>query len=93
MCELKEATVELFGRDDKPLPVPVFYRGAITRLLLAPHIALGMKVASTHTCKRNQVTRVQLSILGVPRPLSAPIREHHRFTPCQAAVEFASVFL
>ena len=91
VCELKEATVELLGRDHKQLPVLVFYQGSLTRLLLSPHVQLGIRVTGTGTCRRNQVTRIQLSILGLPLPLSAGIREYRRFTPCNATVKFTSL--
>jgi hypothetical protein len=87
-CEIREATVQLFGPDHRPLPVPVFYRGSITRLLLAPQVPLGIRVTPRRTCTDRQVARIQLSIMGLRRSLSAPIHKHRRFTPCQATVEF-----
>jgi hypothetical protein len=88
-CEIGPGeTVALFGRGRRPLDIPVSDRGLSGPFFVTPRVPLGMRVAWRRTCKRDQVARVQLRLQGLSPPLSAPIQDYRRFTPCQATVEF-----
>jgi hypothetical protein len=88
-CQVdRHATVELLNGRGRPLPFRLTYDKSASHWLVVPGRPVWTGVFFRHTCARNRVATVELSIASLPRAFIKTIPRQHAFAPCHATISF-----
>jgi hypothetical protein len=93
-CEVDgRTTVTLLEPSGRSQQIPISGRDFAPPWLIGSRSPVAIAVAWTHSCSRDRVTRVRVSIAGLPPSFTLRTGRRRRFAPCRATVRAGPEFL